>query len=58
MNHYEFDAVINKASGIDGAYVIVPYDIRKLFHKGRLKVHATFDGSIVNMIHVLFQEWV
>ncbi len=54
MNKYEFDAVIQKVSEIDGAYVIVPYNIRELFHKGRLKVHATFDkidydGSIVNM---------
>ena len=34
--------------------MIFPYDIRELFGKGRLKVHATFDGeaydgSIVNM---------
>ena len=26
------------------AYVEVPYDIRALFGKGRLLVHATFDG--------------
>lgn len=37
-----------------GAYVIFPYDIRKEFGRGRIKVHATFDGekydgSIVNM---------
>lgn len=37
-----------------GAYVIFPWDIRKEFGKGRVKVHATFDGidydgSIVNM---------
>lgn len=36
------------------AYVVFPYDIRKEFGKGRVKVHATFDGipydgSIVNM---------
>lgn len=40
--------------GKGGTYVIFPYDIRELFGKGRLKVHATFDGeaydrSIVNM---------
>lgn len=50
----EFEAVIQKTPGIDGAYVGVPCDIRKDFGKGRLKVHATFDGlpydgSIVNM---------
>ena len=36
------------------AYVPFPYDIRTEFGKGRVKVHATFDGepydgSIVNM---------
>ena len=39
---------------IDGAYIEIPFDIRKEFGKGRVKVHATFDnepydGSIVNM---------
>ena len=39
---------------IDGAYVAVPFDIKAKFGKGRLSVHATFDGepydgSIVNM---------
>jgi hypothetical protein len=34
--------------------VVFPYDIRKEFGRGRVKVHATFDGeaydgSIVNM---------
>jgi hypothetical protein len=51
---YEFDAVIKKIEGIDGAYVEFPYDIKTEFGKGRVKVHATFDeeaydGSIVNM---------
>ncbi len=37
-----------------GAYVPFPYDIREEFGKGRVKVHATFDGepydgSVVNM---------
>ena len=37
-----------------GAYVVFPYDIRKEFGKGRVKVRAIFDGipydgSIVNM---------
>ncbi|MDR2977450.1 MAG: DUF1905 domain-containing protein [Streptococcaceae bacterium] len=52
---YEFTAEI-KASDIGkgGAYVIFPYDVREEFGKGRVKVHATFDGeaydgSIVNM---------
>lgn len=50
---YEYRAVIEPASK-GGAYVRFPYDIRKEFKKGRVKVHATFDGkayegSIVNM---------
>ena len=51
---YEFEAVIQKVSDMDGAYVVFPYDIREEFGKGRVKVHATFDGepyegSLVNM---------
>ena len=52
---YKFEAIIQKAhDDMDTAYVAVPYDIKKEFGKGRLKVHATFDGepydgSIVNM---------
>jgi hypothetical protein len=38
----------------DGAFVEIPFDIRKEFGKRRVKVHATFDNepydsSIVNM---------
>ena len=29
---------------MDAAYVEVPFDIKALFGKGRLLVHATFDG--------------
>lgn len=51
---YEFEAEIKKVPDIDGAYVEMPFDVRKEFGKGRVKVHATFDGveydgSIVNM---------
>jgi Domain of unknown function (DUF1905). len=51
---YEFSAVIQKVPDINGAYVVFPYDVKKEFGKGRVKVHATFDGepydgSIVNM---------
>ena len=51
---YEYNAVIKKVPDIDGAYIEFPYDIRAEFGKGRVKVHATFDGepydgSIVNM---------
>lgn len=41
---YEFDAVILKVDGIDGAYIEFPYDVKKEFGKGRVKVHANFDG--------------
>ena len=47
MNHkiYEFDAVLLKVPEIDGAYVEFPYDVKKEFGKGRVKVHAVFDGE-------------
>ena len=51
---HEFEAVIQKVPDQDAAYIPVPLDIKTVFGKGRLKVHATFDGeaydgSIVNM---------
>ena len=52
---YEYDAVIQSTStGRGGAYVEFPFDVRAEFGKGRVKVHATFDGepydgSVVNM---------
>ena len=42
---YEFDAVIHKVPDIDGAYVEFPYDVRTEFGKGRVFIHATFDGE-------------
>ena len=50
---HEFDAIIQKVDDQDGAYITVPFDIKAIYGKGRLKVHATFDGepydgSIVN----------
>lgn len=42
---YEFEAVIKKVPDIDGAYIEFPYDVREEFGKGRVKVHATFDGT-------------
>ena len=41
---YAFDAVIQKVTDIDGAYVQIPFDVKAEFGKGRVKVHATFDG--------------
>lgn len=51
---YEYIATIKKVPDVDGAYVEFPYDVRVEFGKGRVKVHARFDGepydgSIVNM---------
>ena len=51
---YRFSARICVDSESGGAYVVFPYDIRKEFGKGRVKVRASFDGvpydgSIVNM---------
>ncbi len=41
---YRFDAVILRNGDMDAAYVEVPIDIKEVFGKGRLLVHATFDG--------------
>ena len=51
---YIYDAVLYELDDNGGAYVIFPWDIREEFGKGRVKVHALFDGipydgSIVNM---------
>ena len=54
IKQYHFKAVIEAVPEKHGAYVRFPYDIRKEFGKGRVKVKATFDGgpyegSLVNM---------
>lgn len=41
---YQFEAVLQKVPDIDGAYIEFPYDVRAEFGKGRVRVHATFDG--------------
>ena len=41
---YHFTAEIKKVPDIDGAYIEFPYDVQKEFGKGRVKVHAVFDG--------------
>lgn len=51
---YKFEAVIEPVPDKGGAYVRFPFDIKKEFGKGRVKVLATFNGvpysgSIVNM---------
>ena len=40
----EFDAIILQNENMDATYVEVPFDIKAMFGKGRLLVHATFDG--------------
>ncbi len=42
---YEFDAELIKVPDIDGAYVEIPLDVKAVFGKGRVPVHATFDGE-------------
>lgn len=42
---YKFTAEIKKVPDIDGAYVEIPFDVKAEFGKGRVPVHATFDGE-------------
>ena len=54
MKLYKYKTQIHLVPNKGGAYVEFPYDIRKEFGGGRVKVHVTFDGipydgSIVNM---------
>ena len=44
---YEYDAVLREDKESSGAYVAFPWDIRKEFGKGRVKVHAepALDGA-------------
>lgn len=51
---YRFQALIEPVPEKGGAFVRFPYDIRREFGKGRVKVAAAFDGepyqgSLVNM---------
>ena len=53
-NKFEYDEILHETPDNGGAYVIFPWNIREVFGKGRIKVHAEFDGvpydgSIVNM---------
>ena len=44
-NVFTFEALIIKVPDIDGAYIEVPFDVKETFGKGRVPVHATFDGE-------------
>lgn len=51
---YEYDGPIVSIPERGGAYICFPWNVREEFGKGRVKVHATFDGveydgSVVNM---------
>ena len=51
---YEYDAVLHENADNGGAWVAFPWDLREEFGRGRVKVHASFDGipydgSVVNM---------
>lgn len=41
----EFDAVLIKKEDMDAAYIEVPFDVKEIFGKSRVLVHATFDGE-------------
>lgn len=42
---FEFEALIHKVPDLDGAYVEIPFDVKAVFGKDRVKIHATFDGE-------------
>lgn len=41
---HSFTAKLIQNENMDAAYIIVPIDIKQLYGKARLSVHATFDG--------------
>lgn len=54
MIEYEYEAKIQSEPDHGGSYLEFPYDLKKEFGRGRLKVQAEFDGvpytgSVVNM---------
>lgn len=42
---YEFEAIIQKNPDMDAAYIEIPLDVIAKLGKGRVPVHATFDGE-------------
>ena len=42
---YEFDAQIKKNPDMDAAYIEIPFDVKAEFGRGRVLVHASFDGE-------------
>lgn len=52
--NFEFEAEVKKVPDLNGAYVEIPFDVKEVYGKGRVPVHATFDGEpydgqLVNM---------
>ena len=41
----KFEAVIIKNPDMDAAYIEIPFNVKETFGKGRVPVHATFDGE-------------
>ena len=39
-----FEAEVKKVPDLDGAYVEIPFDVKAVYAKARVPVHATFDG--------------
>jgi hypothetical protein len=48
MKIFEYKTEIKSADTKGGHYVVFPYDIRKIFGKGRVKAAANFDGELYN----------
>ncbi len=44
MKQYEYDTILHEMDDSGGAYVSFPWNVREEFGKGRVKVHALFDG--------------
>ena len=44
MKKYKFKGKIIQHGKMDAGYVIFPYDVKKEFGTGRVKIKATFDG--------------
>lgn len=43
---YEFDTVIKKHPTLNSGFIEFPYDVRKEFSKGRVRVKAVIDGAL------------
>lgn len=41
---HRFNGKLIQKDDMDAAYVEIPFDIKEMYGKGRLLVHATFDG--------------